>query len=42
MRADVRRFGHEILGTLTGWGRLAGESSRDAVWDEYPGGGRLA
>ena len=37
MRADVRRFGHEILGTLTGWGRLAGESSRDAVWDEYPG-----
>ena len=37
MRTDVRRFGHQILGTLTGWERLAGESSRVAVWDEYPG-----
>lgn len=37
MRSDVRGFGHEILGTLTGWERLADESSRESVWDEYPG-----
>lgn len=37
MRSDVRGFGHEILGTLTGWERLADESSCESVWDEYPG-----
>jgi hypothetical protein len=37
MRQDTRSFGHEILGTLTGWERLADESSRESVWDEYPG-----
>ena len=37
MRSDVRELGHEILGTLTGWERLADESSRESVWDEYPG-----
>lgn len=37
MREDTRRFGHEVLGTLAGWERLAAEPARQAVWHDYPG-----
>lgn len=37
MREDTRCFGHQILGTLAGWERLATPDSRDAVWEQYPG-----
>ena len=37
MREHTRLFGHEILGTLSGWERLAAADSSNEVWDQYPG-----
>jgi hypothetical protein len=37
MREHTRLFGHDVLGTLAGWERLAAPDSRNGVWEQYPG-----